>query len=256
MGRCADVNKTLKLCHVGSQSVPLAVQGRKMVPQALASLADYRLLPEASFADPDEMARGGDSILNQVRGQFTAARGLSAQLASIPADRATHDTAFPETLEGRLETVRRLIEVGLPLRVDYTTQDGFDTHAGQRYMHQDLLRRVSQAVSGFLTSLKTSRLDERVVVLLFSEFGRRLKENASNGTDHGAAAPVLLAGRPVKGGLIGPPPNLSKLDEGGDPSFTTDFRDVYATLLGRWLAVDPEPILGRCASSLAFLEPR
>jgi len=256
LGRCADANNTLKLCHVGPQSASLAVQGRKTVPQALASLADYRLSPGASLADPDETARGGDSILNQVRGQFAAARGLSAQLAAIPADRAAHDTASPETLEGRLETIRRLIEVDLPLRVYYTTQDGFDTHAGQRYTHQDLLRRVSQAVSGFLTSLKTSRLDERVVVLLFSEFGRRLKENASNGTDHGAAAPVLLAGRPVKGGLIGPPPNLSKLDEGGDPSFTTDFRDVYAALLGRWLAIDPEPILGRRAGSLTFLEPR
>jgi uncharacterized protein (DUF1501 family) len=251
LGRAADANPMLKLCHVGPQSVPLAVQGRKMVPQALASLADYRLVPGASLADPDEMAPGGDSILNQVRRQFAASRGLSAQLAAIPADRATQDAASPETLEGRLETIRRLIEVDLPLRVYYTTQEGFDTHAGQRYTHQDLLRRVSQAVAGFLTSLKTSRLDERVVVLLFSEFGRRLKENASSGTDHGAAAPVLLAGQPVKGGLIGPPPDLSKLDEGGDPSFTTDFRDVYATLLGRWLAVDPEPILGRRAGSLA-----
>jgi uncharacterized protein (DUF1501 family) len=104
--------------------------------------------------------------------------------------------------------------------------------------------------------LKTSRLDERVVVLLFSEFGRRLRENASSGTDHGTAAPVLLAGRPVKGGLIGPPPNLSKLDEGGDPSFTTDFRDVYATLLSRWLAVDPEPILGGRHGSIALIESR
>ncbi len=204
-----------------------------------------------------EMAQGGDSLLNEVRRQFAASRGLSAQLAAIPADPSRRTTlASSETLEGRLETIRRLIEVDLPLRVYYTTQDGFDTHAGQRYTHQDLLRRVSQAVAGFLTSLKTSRLDERVVVLLFSEFGRRLKENASNGTDHGAAAPVLLAGKPVKGGLIGPPPNLSKLDEAGDPTFTTDFRDVYATLLGRWLAVDPEPILGRRHESIALIESR
>jgi uncharacterized protein (DUF1501 family) len=93
------------------------------------------------------------------------------------------------------------------------------------------------------------------VVLLFSEFGRRLKENPSNGTDHGAAAPVLLAGKPVKGGTFGPPPNLAKLDDGGDPRFTTDFRDVDAALLRRWLAVDPEPILGRRDGGLALVEP-
>jgi uncharacterized protein (DUF1501 family) len=251
LGRAADANTSLKLCHVGPQSVPLAVQGRKMVPQALASLADYRLTPGARLTASDEFTQGGDSILNQVRTQFAATRALSAQLSAIPAGQAAHDAPSPETLEGRLETIRHLIEVDLPLRVYYTTQEGFDTHAGQRFIHQELLRLVSQAVAGFLTRLKSSRLDERVVVLLFSEFGRRLKENASSGTDHGAAAPVLLAGKPVKGGLIGPPPNLSKLDEGGDPSFTTDFRDVYAALLGRWLEVDPEPILGRSAGLLA-----
>ncbi len=88
---------------------------------------------------------------------------------------------------------------------------------------------------------------------MYSEFGRRLKENASGGTDHGTSAPVLLAGKPVKGGRIGPPPDLARLDDGGDPRFTTDFRDVYATLLRRWLAVNPEPILGRRDGGLALM---
>jgi uncharacterized protein (DUF1501 family) len=100
-------------------------------------------------------------------------------------------------------------------------------------------------VVGFLKALKLSRLDERVVVLVFSEFGRRLKENTSSGTDHGAAAPMFLAGSPVKGSVIGPPPNLAALDDGGDPRFTSDFRDIYAALLSQWLAVDPDAILGR-----------
>jgi uncharacterized protein (DUF1501 family) len=105
-----------------------------------------------------------------------------------------------------------------------------------------------------LNKLKSSRLDERVVVLVFSEFGRRLKENASRGTDHGAAAPVFLAGRSVKGGLIGPAPDLAKLDDIGDPRYAIDFRDVYATVLRRWLGVDPEPILGKRNDSLALVE--
>jgi uncharacterized protein (DUF1501 family) len=92
------------------------------------------------------------------------------------------------------------------------------------------------------------------VVLMFSEFGRRLKENASSGTDHGTAGPVLLAGKPVKGGLVGPMPDLAHLDDSGDPRFTTDFRDVYATILRRWLAVDSVPILGRRDDSRALFK--
>jgi uncharacterized protein (DUF1501 family) len=256
LGRVADADPAMRLCHVGPQSVPLALRGRKAVPQALASLADYQLAPGSKLADPWETGRSGDPVLDQVRQQFTAARELSARLAAIPADRGGSTAVWPaaDTLEGRLETIRRLIEADSRYRIFYTAQEGFDTHAAQRFTHQDLLRKVSQGVAGFLKSLTAGRLDERVVVLMFSEFGRRLKENASNGTDHGTAAPVLLAGQPVKGGLIGPPPKLSQLDDGGDPRWTTDFRDVYATLLRRWLAIDPEPILGRRNADLALIE--
>ncbi len=195
-------------------------------------------------------------MLTEIDRLFASARELSTRLAASATNRAgANSTSSSETLEGRLETIRRLIEANLPVRVYYTSQDGFDTHAAQRYTHQELLRKASQGVAGFLKTLKASRLDERIVVMLFSEFGRRLQENASNGTDHGTAAPVLLAGKAVKGGLIGPQPNLAQLDAAGDPRFTTDFRDVYATLLRQWLAVDPEPILGRRDEVLGFLKP-
>ena len=88
------------------------------------------------------------------------------------------------------------------------------------------------------------KLDDRVVVVVFSEFGRRIEENGSKGTDHGAAAPVLLIGPPVAGGLLGGTPNLTAPDE-GDVPFTLDFRDVYASLLGDWLRVDPAAVLAR-----------
>jgi uncharacterized protein (DUF1501 family) len=255
LGRVADADPALRLCHVGPQTVPLALRGRKTVPQALASLADYRLMPGAGLVDLSGVGDSGDPVLDQVRRQFTAARELSTRLAAIPAaPGATAPAPAPDTLEGRLDTIRRLIEADSQFRIYYTAQEGFDTHAAQRFAHQDLLRKVSQGVAGFLKGLKASRIDERVVVLMFSEFGRRLKENASGGTDHGTAAPVLLAGKPVKGGLIGPPPDLARLDDSGDPRFTTDFRDVYATLLRRWLAIDPEPILGRRDGVLSLIE--
>jgi uncharacterized protein (DUF1501 family) len=240
---------------VGRQAVPLAVRGRKAVPQALASVAEYHLAPGAGLVGLATAGGPGDPVLDPVRRQFAAARELSDRLAKIPAGPIGSE-ATAETLGGRLETIRRLIEADSPFRIYYTTQEGFDTHATQRYTHLDLLRKVSQGVAGFLEHLKAGRIDERVVVLVFSEFGRRLKENASGGTDHGTAAPVLLAGTPVKGGLIGPPPDLSRLDHGGDPRFTTDFRDVYAALLQGWLAVDPELILGRRDRGLALIERR
>ena len=112
------------------------------------------------------------------------------------------------------------------------------------------------SLAGFLDSLKPSKLDERVVVLVFSEFGRRLKENANGGTDHGAAAPVLIAGRAVQGGRFGPHPNLADLDETGDPRFAVDFRDLYASLIRRWLDVDPTPILGERKATMILVSTR
>ena len=93
---------------------------------------------------------------------------------------------------------------------------------------------------------------EGVVVLMFSEFGRRVKENAQGGTDHGAAGPVFLAGAPVRGGLIGPAPDLANLED-GDLKFAVDFRDIYATVLRQWLDIDPIPVLGRRNDALPIL---
>jgi uncharacterized protein (DUF1501 family) len=232
--------------------VPLAVRGRRAVPQALASVAEYCLAPGASLVGLATVGGPSNPVLDQVQWQFAAARALSDRLAEVPKGSGGAE-ASSETLAGRLATIRRLIEADSPFRIYYTAQDGFDTHAAQRYTHLDLLHKVSQGVARFLEDLKIGRLDERVVVLVFSEFGRRMRENASGGTDHGTAAPVLLAGTPVKGGLLSRHPDLSHLED-GDPRFTTDFRDVYAAMLRQWLAVDPEPILGRRDGGLTLIE--
>ena len=226
-------------CHVGQGTMPLAVTGRKTVAQSLSSIADFRLTAGATMPS-DAGKEGLDPLIDQVRLRYASARDLSARLDRIPTDAA----AAPETLEGRLDIVRRLIEADTPFRIFYTSQEGFDTHASQLYTHQELLRTLARALGEFLARLRSSKLDERVLVLVFSEFGRRLKENANHGTDHGTAGPVFVAGSAVKGGLVGPQPNLSDLDESGDPRFGVDFRDVYATLLRHWLDVDPVPILG------------
>ncbi|MHB1559214.1 MAG: DUF1501 domain-containing protein [Isosphaeraceae bacterium] len=246
LGRAADLEPGLRTCHVGPKSMPQALVGRRSIASALASLDDYHLAPGV-WLGASPAGTKGDPAVEQVRRQFAEARDLVGRIGAIPASTSIGRTtpAVESTLEGRLETIHRLILTDSGHRVYYTSLDGFDTHAAQGFRHQALLRTVAQGVSGFLTGLAPGRLEERVVLLLFSEFGRRLSENASGGTDHGTAAPVLLAGKSVRGGLIGPPPDLSRLDDVGDPRFTTDFRDVYAAVLRRWLRVDPEPILGR-----------
>jgi uncharacterized protein (DUF1501 family) len=109
--------------------------------------------------------------------------------------------------------------------------------------HAVLLRELGGAVSAFFEDLRRSKEAGRVLLLAFSEFGRRLTENASRGTDHGTAAPVLLAGPSVRRGLHGPYPNLVDLQD-GDPRFAVDFRRVYATILDRWLDCPSRPVLG------------
>jgi uncharacterized protein (DUF1501 family) len=166
---------------------------------------------------------------------------ISGKVATIRPDQLTGERG---SLEAKLTLIRSLIESEFGSRIYYTALDGFDTHAGQQFAHQDLLRRLSAALVQFQADLEARKLDDRVAVLVFSEFGRRVVENGAKGTDHGAAAPVLLLGSPVAGGLQGGAPDLANLGE-GDVRFTLDFRDVYALVLGDWLRVDPASVLGR-----------
>jgi uncharacterized protein (DUF1501 family) len=249
LGRLGGQRPHLALCHVGQGSLPLAIQGRNVVAQAVPSLAEYRRPPGAE-EDPSGPSAASDALLKRVHDRFSSARELAARLERLHLDPPA--SAAGDSLEGRFETIRRLIEADTDFRVYYTSQDGYDTHASQRFQHQQLLQTMGKAVAGFLGGLKASKLDDRVVLLVFSEFGRRLKENGNGGTDHGAPAPVFLAGTPVKGGLVGPPLDLTKLDATGDPLFTVDFRDVYATVLSRWLEIDPAPVLGERTTQLSL----
>jgi uncharacterized protein (DUF1501 family) len=105
------------------------------------------------------------------------------------------------------------------------------------------LREFSDAVKAFLEDLRSARLDDRVVLLAFSEFGRRVQENDSQGTDHGTAGPVFVAGAAVTPGLVGALPDLADLED-GDLKMSVDFRSVYASLLDEWLCVNSESVLG------------
>jgi uncharacterized protein (DUF1501 family) len=152
-------------------------------------------------------------------------------------------------LAAQLDVVARCIELGAPSRVYSVSLGGFDTHADERDTQQELLSEVDAAVSGFLTRMTGSDRGRQVVLMAYSEFGRRVAANANQGTDHGTAGPVLIAGSGVRGGFVGEQPSLTDLDD-GDLKATTDFRDVYATLLTRVLGADPAPVLGKGRAEL------
>jgi uncharacterized protein (DUF1501 family) len=136
-----------------------------------------------------------------------------------------------------------LVAGGLPTRVFYLSFGSFDTHTQQRGRHDNLMGQLGDTVAAFLADLEAHGLADRVSVLTFSEFGRRLQENASGGTDHGVAGPMLVFGKNVKGGLKGRHPSLTDLDK-GDLKMTTDFRSVYATVIEDWLGAPAADVLG------------
>jgi uncharacterized protein (DUF1501 family) len=148
--------------------------------------------------------------------------------------------------------VASAVRARVPTRV-YTVQlGGFDTHANERATQQRLLQTLDEAVTPFLQQMAGDRCGRNVVLMTYSEFGRRVVANASQGTDHGTAGPIFVAGVPVKGGFYGDEPSLTNLDH-GDLKFTTDFRDVYYELLSRTVGTDPSPSVGTGRTSLAFL---
>jgi uncharacterized protein (DUF1501 family) len=155
-------------------------------------------------------------------------------------------------LAAQLGAVARCVERGVPTRVYSVSLGGFDTHADERGTQQQLLTEVDGAVSGFLSRMSRTDRGREVVVMIYSEFGRRVAANANQGTDHGTAGPVLVAGTRVRGGFVGAQPSLTDLDT-GDLRFSTDFRDVYGTVLSGVLGADPEPVLGPGRATLPLL---
>jgi uncharacterized protein (DUF1501 family) len=145
-------------------------------------------------------------------------------------------------LAAQLDLVATLIEMGVPTRVYSVSLGGFDTHSDERATQQRLLGELDVALAGFHRRLKSSDRGRQVVTTMYSEFGRRVLANASDGTDHGTAGPVFLLGRGVRGGFFGAEPSLTDLDA-GDLKAGIDFRSIYSTLLDHVLGTDPARIL-------------
>jgi uncharacterized protein (DUF1501 family) len=134
-----------------------------------------------------------------------------------------------------LRKVAALIKAGFPTRVYYVSLSGFDTHASQAGGRNYLIRGLGEGLHSFQEDLKRIGRDKDVAMMMFSEFGRRVEENASAGTDHGTAGPMFVMGKSVKAGFYGKHPSLTDLDSNGDLKMTTDFRRVYATMIAEWM---------------------
>jgi uncharacterized protein (DUF1501 family) len=188
---------------------------------------------------------------------FLQRTALDAQLSSDKilaiARKYKSNVPYPQgQLAASLNIIARMIAGGLPTRVYYASQGGFDTHAGQINTHERLMGEFNDAVAAFVADLKQQGNFDRVLLITFSEFGRRVQENANNGTDHGAAAPMFVLSGAVKAGLFGKHPSLTDLDH-GDLKFNTDFRSVYGTVLDRWLKAPSEIVLGRKFPGLSIV---
>ncbi|MDP5169600.1 MAG: DUF1501 domain-containing protein, partial [Bacteroidia bacterium] len=148
-------------------------------------------------------------------------------------------------LAEQLALVGRLIQGGLGTRLYLVSIDGFDTHADQANNHSRLMSEVAGAIQAFYQDLGKTGHDQKVLTMTFSEFGRRIEENGSRGTDHGSAAPLLMFGPGLQGnGLLGTQPDMRNPDQFGNLAYHTDFREIYATVLEQWLCLDPTLVDG------------
>jgi len=257
LGRAMDVSDDLKSTapdsvYVGDGDIPAAIIGRRSLPLSLSSEEELILAANLPQTKHQPGANELDAFLQQtVDNSFAAARQVAAAAKQNSPDLAGYPN-FP--FAQKLKLMARMIRMDAGTRVFYVTQSGYDTHSAQKETHRSLLRRYSLALHAFLEDLKSAGLAERVVVLTFSEFGRRVQENASAGTDHGTAGPVLLAGEPVKAGILSEYPSLGDLEE-GDLKPAVDFRRIYASLLTDWLKIDPVGPLGGEFDPFRVIEP-
>jgi uncharacterized protein (DUF1501 family) len=263
--------------HVGvaiGGQLPLAMQGEKVRPLSFDRPENYKYNGKdldhylaLNKAEPEQVASAepvrpaGAKLYKPAAKKVEAATeaeqldflhrtAMDAQVSSdevLRLSRAGREAgaSYPRSEFGNsLQTVAAMIRGGLPTRVYYVSMGGFDTHAGERGRHDNLMQQVADGIGAFWKDMKQSGCDERVLMMTFSEFGRRVQQNASGGTDHGAAAPMFVFGKGVKAGVVGKHPSLTDLDQ-GDLKYNVDFRSVYASILQNWMETPSKPILGQ-----------
>jgi uncharacterized protein (DUF1501 family) len=256
LGRASDLlaaaSAGVPAAAIGGLQVPLALKCRRATVPSLRRVEDFQWLspivrgPLAPEAPVRAVLDGGGGDTGDLRAFVAATARHGTALADGLANalaRYTPRADYPGTALARdLRLCAQLVVAGFGTRLLHVAFGGFDTHARQLPAHAGLLAQLDSALAAFVADLRAHGAQQRVAVLVHSEFGRRAAENASQGTDHGAAAPAFVVLGPGPGGVVGQPPDLAKLDD-GDPIATCDFRRVYRDLLD-WLGVDAVAVLG------------
>ncbi len=227
--------------------------GGLVIPTGNLAL-DCQKLSSVSSRDSKLMAAAATSMRNlfSVSSQVAPVLKLPApaavDLPTVNGGNAGGDS----NLSQQLDVVAKLIAAGSPTKVWSVSLGGFDTHADEANAQAELLGVVSKSIYKFMSQMKSTNRASDVTIMVYSEFGRRVKGNASQGTDHGTSGPVFLIGDKVKGGFYGDQPSLTKLVD-GDLAVTTDFRDIYGTILESVLKTPAEKILGNWSGRTNFL---
>ncbi|HZS15250.1 MAG TPA: DUF1501 domain-containing protein [Candidatus Dormibacteraeota bacterium] len=251
----------LAACALGQASVPAELRAQGATVTVIDTVASYDVQGGAvRQAAAPALYRRTPGIYGALFDQAlaTAESGIaSLKKASSYTPAATYqDTATvygsKNSIASALQLTAQMIVTQPGVKVCHVVLGGFDTHQQEDVRQTALLTDVDKAVSAFMQDLDAHGVSDRVVLMTWSEFGRRVKENGSKGTDHGSAAPVFVVGKPVKGGLYGSAPSLTDLDN-GNLKHTTDFRSVYQAMIQDWLGADASSVLGGSFPTLPLL---
>ena len=231
--------------HLDDTSLPLALAARESSIPSIRDIESFRLRGATSeMREALAVSRPGASDDLDFVQRLAVESCRNADRIDAVADRGAKRGAYPNhPLGQRLRQVATLIGADFGPRLYYTSIGGFDTHSRQALVHGPLLRALGDSIAAFYDDLRARGLQDRVLMVTFSEFGRRVAENGSLGTDHGAAAPMFVVGPRCRPGLHGERPDLENLDS-GDVRHDVDFRSVYASVLRDGLGADPKAILG------------
>ncbi|HJM62161.1 MAG: DUF1501 domain-containing protein [Roseibacillus sp.] len=248
-----------------SRALPIVLRSRRPQPVFSMLSSDVRRLMQRAMAKDEtaELLRSTIQAADNEKNDKVDYLNIAYMNALITEEKVRTvignykaDANYPKSnLASDMRAVAAMISAGMGTRIYSLDTGGFDTHSNQLNRHAQLVGGISGAISSFLADLEAKKLADKVIVMPFSEFGRRPYENGSAGTDHGTNSVFFVAGGAVKGGLYGNHPSIPK-DERSDLKFTKksiDFRQLYATVLGKWLGADPEPILKGNYKPLDFL---
>jgi uncharacterized protein (DUF1501 family) len=282
LGRYADIalvgQANLSAASIGGIDLPKTFFASKVVVPNILNLSLYNFLTDPGY--PGDAANqlnafntaasrrfDADTYLGAInQAAFESVEGAQRVQRSVSSYRSTVVYPPNNPLAVGLQIVAQLLATMPEAHILYVKLDGFDNHASQigsrdgqanklAGAHATLLKWFSEAVKLFYDDLTEHNLADNTVMMQWSEFGRRPGENASLGTDHGTAAPLFVIGNPVQGGLYGEQPSLAAtaLDGAGNPKYRVDFREVYATILDRWLGTDSNAVLGASYPNVGFL---